>query len=406
MPVHNLFAKLEIVWQICCSLKQQNSVNKLAKLTLPLCMLSIILFSCGSDKDGDPKPSNVPVTFLKVGTAYTMYVNDFLYDENVETIVESQIGVDTFLVRNYAETVPVAPMQYWVLRDNNLYISYRLRDADAYQIECKFGRPVGTKWTVVKGGTSYTYSIEANKVSITTGEGVVNDAVKIKLKSAGGAESYQYFSPTVGMLGNGSVGDESATSTITEYTIGTISSPDIHVPPISYGNFPFLSVGKYWQYTEYDFGGNEVAVELKIDSKLPNKNIYKAKLTYDGDVSYSYWYEDRGLLMVYEEGETVEQADPIYEDASQAEIGHGWVGVSPTGTVFIYEVTALAEAMDTYFGELPCMAIDVGNGLFSMQTNYWNQNKGNVLVNGFISRDVTASNARQDRRSFIPVVGI
>jgi hypothetical protein len=110
--------------------------------------------------------------------------------------------------------------------------------------------------------------------------------------------------------------------------------------------------------------------------------------------------------MVYEEGETVEQADPIYEDASQAEIGHGWVGLSPTGTVFIYEVTALAETMDTYFGELPCMAIDVGNGLFSMQTNYWNQNKGNVLVNGFISRDVTASNARQDRKSFIPVVGI
>jgi hypothetical protein len=126
-----------------------------------------------------------------------MYVNDgFLYDENVETIVESQIGVDTFLVRNYAETVPVAPMQYWVLRDNNLYISYRLRDADAYQIECKFGRPAGTKWTVVKGGAPYTYSIEANKVSITTGEGVVNDAVKIKIKSAGGAESYQYFSPT------------------------------------------------------------------------------------------------------------------------------------------------------------------------------------------------------------------
>jgi hypothetical protein len=84
------------------------------------------------------------------------------------------------------------------------------------------------------------------------------------------------------MLGNGSVGDETATSTITNYTVGTTSSADIHVPAISYGNFPFLAVGKYWEYTEYDFDGNETAVDVKIDSKLPNKNIYKVKLTYDG----------------------------------------------------------------------------------------------------------------------------
>jgi hypothetical protein len=37
-------------------------------------------------------------------------------------------------------------------------------------------------------------------------------------------------------------------------------------------------------------------------------------------VSYSYWYEDRGLLMVYEEGETVEQGDPIYENAAQLKL--------------------------------------------------------------------------------------
>jgi hypothetical protein len=110
--------------------------------------------------------------------------------------------------------------------------------------------------------------------------------------------------------------------------------------------------------------------------------------------------------MVYDEGEQVEQADPIYEDAAQAEVGHGWVGLSPTGTVFIYEVMALDEVTDTYFGELPCMTIDVGSGLFSTQTNYWNQNKGNVLVSGFVSREVTESNARRRRMPFIPVLSI
>ena len=145
-------------------------------------------------------------------------------------------------------------------------------------------------------------------------------------------------------------------------------------------------------------------MEIKIDSKLADKNIYKVKLTYDGDVSYLYWYEDRGLLMVYEDGEEIEEADPVYETLSQAKVGHGWVSPASTGTVFIYRVTALNETMDTYFGELPCMAIDVSNGLFSSQTNYWNQNKGNVLVSGLVSRDLTGSNARRDGLPLIPVV--
>jgi hypothetical protein len=380
-------------------------IKLLVKLALPMCALCVTLFSCSSDND--PKPADVSVTFLKVGTQYTMYFNDgFFFDDTVETFVESQVGVDTFLVRNYSETISVAPTQYWVLHNNNFYTSYRLRDADMYQLECKFGQPVGTSWSVVKNGVQYTYSIDALDVPITTGDGVVNDAIKIKIKTTGSSEIYQYVSPTVGMLGDGSLDDAAATAKIVHYTIGTTSSSNVHVPAISYGNFPFLAVGKYWKYTEYDFGGNEIAVELKIESKLSGKNIYKAKLTYDGEVSYSYWYEDRGLLMVYDEGEHVEQADPIYEDAAQAEVGHGWVGLSPTGTVFIYEVMALDEVTDTYFGELPCMTIDVGSGLFSTQTNYWNQNKGNVLVSGFVSREVTESNARRRRMPFIPVLSI
>ncbi len=381
-----------------------NFVKKLIfNLALLLCVLSVTLFSCSSD--GDPKPSNVSVTFLKVGTRYTTYVNDgFFFDDTVKTFVESQIGQDTFLVRNYSESIPVGPTQYWVLHDNNFYVSYRLRDTDMYQIECKFGQRVGTSWTVVKAGTTYTYAIEALDVPIETGDGVVNDAVKIKIKSAGSDDTFQYVSPTVGMLGNGSVDDASAMSKLVHYTIGTISSSDVHVPAISYGNFPFLAVGKYWNYTEEDFVGNVVGVEVKVESKLSGKNIYKVKVTYDGETDYSYWYEDRGLLMVYEEGERVEQADPIYEDASQAEVGHGWVGFAPSGSVFIYEITALDETVDTYFGELPCMAIDVSSGLFTSQINYWNQNKGNVLVSGFISRDITSSNARRNKMPVLPVL--
>jgi hypothetical protein len=400
-------AKPGNVWQFWALFyKPQIPVIKLlSRLAMPLCVLSVALSSCGGDDD--PKPTHVSVTFLKVGTQYTTYYNDgFFFEDTIKTYIDSQIGVDTFLVRNYSETVSVAPTQYWTLHDNNFYTSYRLRDSDMYQIECKFGQPVGTAWDVVKNGVHYTYSIEALNVSITTGDGVVKDAIKIKAKSTGGAEAFQYISPTVGMLGNGSLDDAAAAAKVIHYTIGTTSSPNIHVPPISYGNFPFLAVGKYWQYKEYDFFDNEVVVQLSVESKLSGKNIYKVKLTYDGDVSYSYWYEDRGLLMVYEEGERIEQGDPVYEDAGQAEVGHGWVGLTPAGTVFIYKVTGLNETMDTYFGELPCMAIEVGNGFFSSQTNYWNESKGNVLVSGFVSRSVTDSNARRKTLPFIPVVSI
>jgi hypothetical protein len=382
-------------------------IKLFVKLALPLCVLSVTLFSCGGNDD--PKPANVSVTFLKVGTKYTMYFNDgFLYDDTIKTVVDSQIGADTFLVRNYSESAPVAYTQYWVLRDNNLYASYRLRDTDMYQIECKFGQPVGTSWPVVKNGVTFTYSIEALNVSITTGDGVVKDAIKIKVKNSNGAEVYQYISPTVGILANGSIDDASAAGKVIHYTIGTTSSSNVHVPPISYGNFPFMTVGKYWKYVQSDFfGETTVPVEVTIDSKLSGKNICKVKLSVDGAVSYEYWFEDRGLLMVYEEGEQIEQADPIYEDAAQAEVGHGWVGRASTGKVFFYKTTATDETTDTYFGTLPCMTIEVSDGLFSSQINYWNQNKGNVLVSGiFASREITSSNARKTSRPFIPVISI
>jgi hypothetical protein len=372
------------------------------KLALPLCALSLTLFSCSSEEE--PEPTNVSVSFLRVGTKYTAYVNDgFFMDDTIKTVVDAQIGADTFLVRNYSETIAVAPTQYWVLRDNIFYTSYRLRDPETYQIECKFGEPVGTSWKVVKNGVQYTYTIEALNAPITTGDGVVNDAIKIKVQSAGAAANYQYISPTVGMLGHGSMNDESAVMKMVHYTVGTQSLTDIHLPPISYGSFPFLAVGKYWKYTESDWFGERL-VQLNIESKAPDKNVFKIKLNYDGDVSYHYWYEDRGLLMVYEEDERIEQADPIYEHAAKTEIGHGWAGTTPSGTAFIYRVKALDEMVDTYYGELRCIAIDVANGMFSTQTNYWTQSKGNVLVTGMASRELIQSNVRKSEIPLIPVL--
>ncbi len=364
---------------------------------IPITLLSVILFSCGGD---DPKPaSTVDVTFLKVGLKQTFFYDDGVFNsDTIRSVVEKQLATDTFLVRSYSETITTVPTQYWVVKDNNLYISFRLRDPATYQIECKFGQPVGTSWNVTKSGLTYTYSIEALDVSITTGEGVVNDAVKLKIHSPTGTDLIQYISPTVGVLGNGSITDN-AVSKLYHYTIGTTPRITGNSPAITFGNFPFLAVGKYWNYTESSLFGGETAVQLLIESKDATRNIYKAKLTYGGVVSYSYWFEDNGMLMVYEEGETILNSDPIYMSETKATLNYGWMGMTGNSTAYIYTITGLNQTIDTYFGSLSCMAISVSNGLFSTQTNYWNKNKGNVLVSGFIERNITSSNARKNNRN-------
>jgi hypothetical protein len=384
------------------------NMKSLIKISL-FSVFSFFLLSCGGG-DGE-KPIKTDVTFLKKGTRYTFQYKDNLFDGTIESVVEEQIGQDTFLVRNTSEEVTsIFPSQYWVLHDDNLYTSFRLRDPDTYQIECKFNKPVGTSWNVFKGTNTYAYTIDALNVTIkTVSKGDITDAIKIKIQT-GSVISYQYVSPTVGPLGDGSADDDAAKIKVVDYTIGTINSPDVHVPPISFGSFPFLKVNNYWTYDESSFFGDDVVVKLEIVSKEASKNVYKVKLTYgETTPTYSYWYEDGGMLMVYEDGEAVENADAIYMNASDAEIGYGWAGLTGTSTYYIYKISSLNESMDTYFGELPCMGIDVSNGLFSTQINYWNQNKGNVSVSGLIvSRDITSSNARgvNKKTPFIPIIGI
>ena len=172
-----------------------------------LCLLALItLLSCGSD---DPQPNSVNLPFLKVGTKYTFYYDDGLFNaDSLYTIIEKQLATDTFLVRHNSETIAVGNTQYWTVKDNNLYSSIRLRDPSTYIIECKFGQPVGTTWDVVKAGAHFTYSIDALNAEVRTGDGLVKDAIKVKIKAASGQEGVQYFSPTVGLLGNGSIDEK------------------------------------------------------------------------------------------------------------------------------------------------------------------------------------------------------
>jgi hypothetical protein len=364
-----------------------------------LCVI-VLISSCSSDGE-EPQPAS-EVTFLKVGTKYTMYYDDGFWNvDSLYTEVSKQLATDTFLVRNSSPTIAVAGTQYWVLKDNNFYTSIRLRDPNTYQIECKFNQPVGTSWNVTKNGVSYVYTIEELNATVTTGDGPVTDAVKIKITS-GNQSAFQFISPTVGMLGNGSV-SEDVVAKVIHYKVGTTAPVTKNLPKITFGNFPFLKVNNYWDYVESNIV-SEVDVNTLVESKLPSSNIYKVKVTYDGTPSYSYWYEDAGMLMVYEEGEEVVEADPIYMSTTIAEVGYGWAGLTSTNSMFIYNISEIGEVYDTFFGELPCVGIDVSNGLFTSQTNYWNQNKGNVFVSGFVSRELTDSNARAKKKmSILPI---
>ena len=359
-----------------------------------------LFISCGSDEDSGSK---VAVTFMAEGAEYHYYNVSFFGNDTIKSIVEKQIGKDTFLVRNYSETITVFPTQYWVLKDGNFYSSFRLRDPNAYYIECKFGKPKGTSWKVKRGSVNFTYTIDEVDATITTGQGEITDAVKVRVKT-GSSVFYQYVSPTVGLIGTGDFEDPDASMYLVKYFPGTPETTDNVVPAITYGNFPFLKVGNYWTYYESTFFEDD-EVTVTVESKLPSKNIYKVNIAYaSGSESDGYWYEDNGYLMAYDEGEEIVEADPIYLHESQAELGYGWGSLTGSGTTFIYEIESLDESIETFYGELSSMGISVTDGLFSSQTNYWDLNKGNVLVTGLVYRDVIASNVRRGQGGFIPIL--
>lgn len=361
-----------------------------------------LLSSCGDDGEtsGGPK---IELTFLAEGTEYHYYALNFFGDDSIKCVIGEQIGRDTFLVRNYSDLITVFPTQYWTVKDGNFYTSYRLRDPEAYQIECKFGKPKGTSWKVRKGSATYTYTIDEVDVSITTGQSEITDAVKVKIQT-GSSTYYQYFSPTIGLIGTGNFEDESASMRLVRYVVGNPASTNKVTPPITYGDFPFLEVGNYWTYSESSLLGED-ELTVTVESKLSSKNIYKVHLSYaSGGEGDSYWFEDNGYLMTYDEGEDITQADPLYVIPSKAKLEEGWGSLTESGRFYIYEITSLDEAVDTFYGELPAMGIYVTDGLFVSQTNYWHLNKGNVLVTGAGWREIIGTNVRQSQRQFIPML--
>jgi hypothetical protein len=346
-----------------------------------LILMVFVLCTLSCEDSNDPKPSTIP--FLMVGASYTYYLDGI---DTIKTVVEKQLAADTFLVRTYSKTVDVLPTQYWVLKDSIFYSSIRLRDPSTYQIVCKFGEPVGTSWPVHKGSELFLYSIEAKNVSINTGEGLVKDAIKIKVSSQSAPPVFQYISPTIGILGNSSVNEKNGLSLI-HYTLGQSNITNNIIMPITFGSFPFLEVGKYWNYTEES--------SILIESKLSTNNIYKIKHEGRGDF-YSYWYEDNGILMEYEENENILNADPIYFSKEIAVDGYGWVSSYREGVIAINTITELDILTDSFFGAgLPCMKINVKFNLSNAQSNYyWHENKGTILITGFAPREVIDSNVR------------
>lgn len=305
---------------------------------------------------------------------------------------------------NYA-----SPTQYMVVKDGNLYVSYRHRDPATYQIECKFGQPVGASWEVRKAGQLYTYSIDSLNAKVKTGRGLVTDAIKVKLTPQANTSqtTYQYVSPSVGILGDGNFGS-TASMQLKDYSVSTTTSTAPATLPISFGNFPFMKVGNFWRYNLSYFGGESEVIRLDIVSKLANLNVYQAKLTYEStnESTLEYWYEDQGRLMVYESGETLLQADPIYITPTKAAVGHGWTGTTSRGTTFISKISALSSTQSTFYGQQSCMSIDVSSGVFSAQTNHWNTDKGLVLVDGLMSQEIISTNVRKSPTPVVPFCGI
>lgn len=362
--------------------------------------------ACGDKDDVNPDVTPANVTFLKVGTHWEFDVKGGFWEGQLMMDVEKELSKDTFLVRNTTD-MNLLPLQYYVLKEGNLYTSYRHRDPDTYQIECKFGKPVGTTWQVKKFGVPYTYTIDSVNATVKSGRGVVTDAIKVQMKhNVSNKIGYQYISPSVGLLGDGNFGGTS-TMQLKDYTVSTSASTAETRLPISFGDFAFMKVGNFWRYTLSTFEGDDV-LKIEILSKNPSQNIYKIKITTEsGSMSVvEYWYEDQGRLMVYEEGETLRQADPIYIADAHTKLGHGWVGTTAKGTTFIYKVSAINTPKTTFYGELPSMSVDVSNSLFSVQTNHWNKDKGLVLVDGgFISQDIISTNVRKAERPQLPFCG-
>jgi len=350
-------------------------------------VIIFISMSCKKDKDAGIDGNN-GVIFLKVGTAYTYSFSG----ETVTSAVEQEAGKDTFLIRNFSETIDtIFPAVYYALNDGNFSRSIRLRDPASYVLVCKFNQPAGTTWNITdENGRASVLTIDSVNTKVNTGKGWIIDAIKVKTVT-GNNTSYNYYSPTVGFIGNGSVDTEAAIQ-LTDYSISTSSSSGAP-HPITFGNFPFTKIGNEWTFEESTTSGKD-NVTKSIDNKIGKSNIYKVKVTSETQpTTFEYWYEDHGRLMVYEDGENALQADVVYIDEAISKVGDGWVSRTKDGSIVLSRISNLNVTQATGWGPLSSVEIVIKTKGGSAK-DYWNKDKGNLLTTGDISRVLVNSNAR------------
>ncbi len=357
--------------------------------SLTVLLLSTLMFSC--KKKADPTPNstnNTNVTrpeFLEEGTEYEFSYTSFFDDASVLSKVYKEVAKDTLEIRNYT-TSDSYPGKYFIVWNNgSLYSSTRLRDKGNYQKICDFTAAVGTSWA----GKYGTYSVEGHNTQVKSLFGDINDVTKIKYVQTGSTSpSYSYYSLKYGIIGQGYESNDDMTTKLDLKTVkmGTKNaSPATRVPAITYGDFGFFKVGAQWKYAaEVGLGGDSDTMTLDIKSKLSSSNIYEVAIKFQSEstIVTQYWYEDAGQLMIYNAGETIKQADVAYSKVAQ--VNDGWIGIDDE-TTFFYKVKDLdyLHTSTLYPDGINTTSVYVSSGLFSTQTNYWNENKGQVGINGF-----------------------
>ncbi len=75
------------------------------------------------------------MTFLRVGARNETQFPVFGSYNNTSMEVVEQLAVNTFMVHNYSDVNTIYPTQYFVLNDYGVFTSYRLRDANMYNLE-------------------------------------------------------------------------------------------------------------------------------------------------------------------------------------------------------------------------------------------------------------------------------
>lgn len=162
---------------------------------------------------------------------------------------------------------------------------------------------------------------------------------------------------------------------------------------IEFGTSDFLKVGNKWVYSASSEYGGDSALIVEIVSAHPvYEDVFKvSNRYYNRDPYFSYWYIDGDYLKVYEQGEAVIDAHPIYR-VKNIVAGEEWQGESENEYLF-YKVDSLNVVQNCYLGSFVCNEITVEfSNAFNQQYNYWNDTIGLIkMQNDFITDYILSS---------------